>query len=232
MSSVYLLLALVATKPNSFARWIYHLAALQKSSCIQLMFSLCDPPLQIIWIQCMSVGCGIYMVAKHNFPLYFMSATTRRYPHFFKCLFQDDSNCCWTCGVLIGYLQPHSDKYDKWQADSTCWPLCFSMGASVVPCNSTTCEQVIVHLSCNRFLRYQKELNPWLCFVGYSPIFPDWSPISDLQRAIASKAAETVANWWRHCIWYAMHWGTGTQTHHIRIADKKCAMWYIVLDLM
>ena len=47
MSSVYLLLALVATKPNSFARWIYHLAALQKSSCIQLMFSLCDPPLQI-----------------------------------------------------------------------------------------------------------------------------------------------------------------------------------------
>ena len=38
--SVYLLLALVATKPNSFARWIYHLAALQWSSCIKLMFSL------------------------------------------------------------------------------------------------------------------------------------------------------------------------------------------------
>ena len=61
-----------------------------------------------------------------------MSATTRRYPHFFMCLFQDDSNCCWTCGVLIGYLQPHSDKYDKWQAYSTCWPLCFSMGVSTV----------------------------------------------------------------------------------------------------
>ena len=26
----------------------------------------------------------------------------------------------------------HSDKYDKWQAYSTCWPLCFSMGVSTV----------------------------------------------------------------------------------------------------
>ena len=46
--SVYLLLALVATKPKSFGRWIYHLAGLQWSSCIKLMFSLCDPPLIII----------------------------------------------------------------------------------------------------------------------------------------------------------------------------------------
>ena len=35
-------------------------------------------------------------------------------------------------------------------------------------------------------------LHPGYAFVGYSPIFPDWSQISDLQRAIASKAAETV----------------------------------------
>ena len=45
-------------------------------------------------------------------------------------------------------------------------------------------------------MSYQKQLNidtaPWICFVGYSPIFPDWSQIADLQRAIASKAAETV----------------------------------------
>ena len=26
----------------------------------------------------------------------------------------------------------HSDKYNKWQAYSTCWPLCFSMGVSAV----------------------------------------------------------------------------------------------------
>ena len=26
----------------------------------------------------------------------------------------------------------HSDKYNKWQAYSTCWPLCFSMGVSTV----------------------------------------------------------------------------------------------------
>ena len=87
----------------------------------------------------------------------------------------------------------HSDKHNKWQAYSTCWPLSFSMGAGVVPCNSITCEQVIICLGCNRFLTSQKELDPWICFVGYSPYFPDWSQISDLQRAIASKAAETVA---------------------------------------
>ena len=86
----------------------------------------------------------------------------------------------------------HSDKYNKSQAYSTYWPLCFSMGAGVVPCNSITCEQAIICLGCNRFLRYQKELDPWICFVGYSPYVPDWSQISDLQRAIASKAAETL----------------------------------------
>ena len=91
----------------------------------------------------------------------------------------------------------HSDKYDKWQAYSTCWPLCISMGVSTVaPCHSKTCMLAIIFLSCNKSMSYQKQLNidtaPWICFVGYSPIFPDWSQISDLQRAIASKAAETV----------------------------------------
>ena len=56
--------------------------------------------------------------------------------------------------------------------------------------HSKTCVLVIICLS------YQKQLNidtaPWICFVGYSPIPPDCSQISDLQRAIASKAAETV----------------------------------------
>ena len=46
-------------------------------------------------------------------------------------------------------------------------------------------------------MSYQKQLKIdtalWICFVGYSPNFPDWSQIADLQRAIASKAAETVA---------------------------------------
>ena len=66
----------------------------------------------------------------------------------------------------------------------------------VAPCHSKTCALVIIGLSCNNSMSYQKQLNidtaPWTCFVGYSPIFPDWSQISGLQRAIASKAAETV----------------------------------------
>ena len=30
---------------------------------------------------------------------------------------------------------------------------------------------------------------------------------------------------------YAMHRWTGTKTHHIRIADRQGAVWYIILDL-
>ena len=81
-----------------------------------------------------------------------MSTTTRRYPHFFMCSFQDESNCCWTCDVLIGkhdmftpFRQVHSGK---WQAYSSCWPLCFSMGVSA----STVWHLAIVkHVSWSLF---------------------------------------------------------------------------------
>ena len=39
--------------------------------------------------------------------------SSRRCPHFFVCLFQDESHCCWTCDALIVSMicSPHSDKY-------------------------------------------------------------------------------------------------------------------------
>ena len=87
----------------------------------------------------------------------------------------------------------HSDKYNKWQAYSTCWPLCFSMGVS------TMWHPAIVkhvHLSLFAWVVTNQWAQHWHCTLdmlcGIFPYFPDWSQISDLQRAIASKAAETV----------------------------------------
>lgn len=106
----------------------------------------------------------------------------------------------------------------------------------VAPCNSITCELVIIYLSCNKLMSYQKVLNidtaPRISLLGYSATFPGLSQFIWLGESNCKQGGwDSGWDWWRHHIGFAMHRWTGTQTHHIRIADRQCAVWYIILDL-
>ena len=127
----------------------------------------------------------------------------------------------------------HSDKYNKWQAYSTCWPLCFSMGVSTVwhpAIVKHVCLSLFAWVVTNQWAQHWHCTLDMLC--GIFPYFSRLKPNIWLAESNCKQSSwDSDWNWWRHCIWYAMHRWTGTQTPHIRIADKQGAVWYIILDL-
>ena len=127
----------------------------------------------------------------------------------------------------------HSDRYDKWQAFSTCWPLCLSMGVS------TLWHPAIVnhvHLSLFAWVVTNQWATKNSSTLTLHPGYALWDIPLFFQVELAESNCKQSSwdsdwNWWRHRICYAMHRWTVTKTHHIRIADKQCAVWYIILDL-
>ena len=134
--------------------------------------------------------------------------------------------------MFTPFRQVHSGK---WQAYSSCWPLRFSMGVSA----STVWHLAIVkHVSWSLFAWVvtdfwgtKKSLTPEYALWDI-PLFSRLKPNIWLAESNCKQSSwDSDWNWWRHCICYAMHRWTGTKTHHIRIADKQGAVWYIILDL-
>ena len=125
------------------------------------------------------------------------------------------------------FRQLHSGK---WQAYSSWWPLCSSMGISATVWHLAIVKHVSWSLFAwvvTDFWGTKKSLTPEYALWDI-PLFSRLKPNIWLVESNCKQSSWDSGWdwWWSHCIWYAMHRWTGTQTHHIRIADKQCAMWY------
>lgn len=131
----------------------------------------------------------------------------------------------------------HSDKYDKWQAYSTCWPLCFSMGVSTVwhpAMVKHVCLSLFAWVVTNQWAT--KNSSTLTLHPGYAlqdiPLF--FQIEAKYLTCREQLQAKQLRQWLKlmktlYMVCYAqVDWYTNT-SHEI--CRQTSAVWYITLDL-